>query len=226
MRIAVALAASVLVAGCSQGVGGQPERAQSAPQASSPTARTTTTPAAAPTKPPAPGAPMADVTAWIGAGTPAAPADFHTAQRDGERTALGDDIAFTTPSGKTRCMTYAALDAAMHCLVGFTDPPPPPPDVVGQWVGTWVDFPGPTLDVGSVHGDPGPFARGDGPELPYGQSLAFGDYRCRADPAALYCVNYAHQSAARISDAGVEPFGCLTKATPPPDIGIRFSCPP
>ena len=56
--------------------------------------------------------------------------------------------------------------------------------------------------VGSVHGDPGRFAAGTGPELPYGQSLAFGDYRCRSDQAGLVCVNYAHQSAARFSDAG------------------------
>lgn len=60
--------------------------------------------------------------------------------------------------------------------------------------------------------------------MPYGQALAFGDYRCRADPAGLFCVNYAHQSGAWFSDAGIEPFGCLQKVTPPADVGLRFSC--
>ena len=59
---------------------------------------------------------------------------------------------------------------------------------------------------------------------PPAKSLEFGDYRCRADPAGLFCVNYAHQSAARFSDAGIEAFGCLQKVTPPADIGLKFSC--
>jgi hypothetical protein len=113
---------------------------------------------------------------------------------------------------------------ALACLVELTNPPPRPADVYGEWKGGWVDFTGPTLDVGSAHGDPGRFSRGTGPELPYGQSLTFGDYRCRADQAGLFCVNYAHQSAVRFSDAGVEPFGCLQKVSPPPDIGEKFSC--
>jgi hypothetical protein len=54
--------------------------------------------------------------------------------------------------------------------------------------------------------------------------LAFGDYRCRADAAGLFCVDYAHQSAVKMSASGVEAFGCLQKTTPPPDIGLRFSC--
>jgi hypothetical protein len=87
-----------------------------------------------------------------------------------------------------------------------------------------VDFAGPSMEVGSAHGDPGRFSSGTGQELPYGQSLAFGDYRCRADPAGLFCVNYAHQSAARFSDAGIEAFGCLREVTPPADIGKKFSC--
>ena len=84
--------------------------------------------------------------------------------------------------------------------------------------------PGPSIEIGSAHGDPGRFVNGTGPELPYGEALAFGDYRCRSDPAGLYCVNYAHQSAARFSDAGIVPFGCLQKVTPPPDIGEKYSC--
>jgi hypothetical protein len=80
------------------------------------------------------------------------------------------------------------------------------------------------VQVGSVHGDPGRFDAGTGPELPYGQSLAFGDYRCRSDQAGLVCVNYAHQSAVQLSDAGVQTFGCLQPATAPPQIGEKFSC--
>ena len=34
----------------------------------------------------------------------------------------------------------------------------------------------------------------------------------------------AHESAARYSDAGIEPFGCLDPVTPPADIGLQFSC--
>jgi hypothetical protein len=87
-----------------------------------------------------------------------------------------------------------------------------------------VDFDGPSIEVGSPHGDPGRFATGDGPQLPYGHTLKFGDYECRIDEVGLYCANYAHQSAARFSDAGIEPFGCLKSVTPPPNIGIKFSC--
>ena len=92
---------------------------------------------------------------------------------------------------------------ALACLVDLKDPPPRPDDAYGEWKGGWIDYDGTSVRVGSVHGDPGRFTAGTGPELPYGQSLAFGDYRCRADPAGLFCVNYAHQSAARFSDAGV-----------------------
>jgi hypothetical protein len=54
--------------------------------------------------------------------------------------------------------------------------------------------------------------------------LAFGDYRCRADAAGLFCVDYAHQTAVKLSAAGVVGFGCLQKATAPADIGLRLSC--
>ncbi len=65
------------------------------------------------------------------------------------------------------------------------------------------------LQVGETRGDPGPFVTGNGAELANGDSLSFDDYRCRADQAGLFCVNYAHQSAVRFSAAGIEPFGCL-----------------
>jgi len=69
--------------------------------------------------------------------------------------------------------------------------------------GGWVDFDGATVLVGSAHGDPGRFAAGQGPELPLDKSVSFGDFRCRTDSEALYCVNYAHQSAVRMAAGGV-----------------------
>ena len=162
--------------------------------------------------------------AWIEAGEPADAAEFHSATRDGATTQLGDDVAFTTPSGKSNCMTDSKYSGgALACLVDLTNPPPRPADAYGEWKGGWVDFDGTSVHVGSAHGDPGRFAAGTGPELPYGQSLAFGDYRCRSDQAGLFCVNYAHQSAARFSDAGVQPFGCLQPATAPPTGRLRCS---
>lgn len=163
--------------------------------------------------------------AFIEAGRQADTAQYHSATREGRTTQLGQDVAFVTPSGKSNCMTDSAnSDGALACLVDLADPPPRPPDLYGEWKGGWVDFPGPSIEVGSAHGDPGRFSNGTGAELPYGDTLAFGDYRCRSDPAGLFCVNYAHQSAARLSDAGVVPFGCLQTVTPPADIGERFSC--
>ncbi|OBF34870.1 hypothetical protein A5724_15930 [Mycobacterium sp. ACS1612] len=226
MRIAALIAASVLVAGCSHSVGGEAERATpslTGPPSTTRAAPTTTPPT--PAKAPAPGAPMSDVIAWVEAGTPADPAQFHSASRGGDTTDLGADVAFVTPSGKTNCMTDSAHSAgALACLVDLKDPPPRPDDAYGEWKGGWVDFDGMSVQIGSVHGDPGRFDAGTGAELPYGQSLAFGDYRCRSDQAGLMCVNYAHQSAARFSDAGVQVFGCLQPATAPPDIGEMFSC--
>ncbi|MCW2686767.1 MAG: hypothetical protein JWR37_1657, partial [Mycobacterium sp.] len=175
--------------------------------------------------PPPPDTPIAGVIAWIEAGTPVDAAGFHSATRDGATTQLGDDVAFTTPSGKTTCMTDAKHSGgALACLVQLADPPPRPQDAYGEWIGGWVDFDGSTIEVGSVHGDPGRFSDGDGPQLAYGDSLSFGDYRCRTDPVGLYCVNYAHQSAVRFSDAGIAPYACAKQVTPPADIGVKFVC--
>jgi len=164
------------------------------------------------------------VTAWIAAGEPADASAFHTASRDASDTDLGDDIAFTTPSGKTRCATMSSYTNALMCVVELKNPPPKPADLETHWAGGWVDFDGRSLSVGSPHGDPGPFANGDGPQLPYGQSLKFGEYQCRSDEAGLYCTTDAHESAARYSDAGIEAFGCLKSVPAPADIGIQFSC--
>jgi len=162
--------------------------------------------------------------AWIGAGEPGDLAPFHTANRDGTSVSLGDNVAFITPSGKTRCATDSPHTKALICLVQLTNPPPRPPGIEIHWAGGWVDFDGRTLSVGGFHGDPGPFANGDGPQLPYGKTLKFADYECRTDQIGLYCAAASQQSAARYSDAGIEPFGCLKSVSPPSDVGLQFSC--
>ena len=108
MRIAVLIAASVLVGGCSQGVGGDAEQTRSPPRR--PPTRTTTstprttTPTSTHRRPNRrkPGAEIADVITFIEAGQPADAGQFHTATRDGTTTQLGDDVAFTTPVRERR----------------------------------------------------------------------------------------------------------------------------
>jgi hypothetical protein len=221
------IAVLLLVAGCSQSSDGGPERIEPIPPNTTRSSATATPPTSTtkPAAPPSPGAPVGDVIAWIEAGDAADSAEYHVATRDGATTPLGEDVALTTPSGKTNCMTDSEYSGgALACLVDLVDPPPRPADAYGEWKGGWVDFDGTSVAIGSVHGDPGRFAAGTGPELPYGQVLAFGDYRCRADPAGLYCADVAHNTAVRYSDAGIEPFGCLQPITAPPQIGEMFSC--
>ena len=218
MRIAALVTVSLVIAGCSHIVGGHSEQAQTT------TAPSGSKPSAASTAPPA-GAPVSDVIAWIEAGHPADPGRYHTATRDGATTPLGDDIAFTSAAGKVSCMTDSKhTGGALACLVDLTNRPPPPATAYGAWQGGWVDFDGTNLQVGSAHADPGPFLNGNGPELANGDSLSFGDYRCRADQAGAFCVNYAHQSAVRFSPGGIEPFGCLRSVPPPDGVGIAYSC--
>lgn len=222
MRIAALLAASLLVAGCSHTVGGQSQQTHASTTAA-------TTPSGgkppAPNAAPAPGAPISDVIAWIEAGRPADPGRYHDAIRDGATTPLGDDIAFTAAVGKVPCMTDSKhTGGAMVCLVSLTNPPPAPPTSYGNWQGGWVTFDGTSLQVGTSRADPGPFINGNGSELANGDSLSFGDYRCRADQTGLYCVNYARQSAARLSPAGIEAYGCLKPAPAPDGVGAAFSC--
>lgn len=226
MRIAALIAASLLVAGCSHTVDGRSEQTQTTTgtSAGTSTAPSGSKPSASSTAPAA-GASISDVIAWIEAGHPADPGRYHTATRDGATTPLGDDIAFTAMAGKASCMTDSKhTGGAVACLVTLTNPPPPPATAYGEWKGGWVDFDGMNLRVGASRGDPGPFINGNGPELANGESLSFGDYRCRADQAGLYCVNYAHQSAARFSPGGIEPFGCLRSVPPPDGVGTAFSC--
>lgn len=189
------------------------------------TPRTTpTSPVAVPTSAPEAGTPIAEVIAWVQAGTAAAAADYDEAVRDNEVTGL-DGIAFTSPTGKLRCATGEASfeEGVLICLTTLADPPPEPTVVDGNWVSGWMDFPGDRLQLGSVHGDPGIFSYGNGAQLPYGQSLEFGDYQCRMDEKGVYCVNFAHLSGVRFSDAGVVPFGCL-QPVEPEDGGEAFRC--
>ncbi|TQK27106.1 hypothetical protein FBY28_0053 [Arthrobacter sp. SLBN-53] len=231
-------ATSVLVAGCSAGHGVDTGRtpltvapkttgsAQSSPRT---TSSTTTTGSTAPTTstsrklgvPPA-GADLTEVIGWVEAGT-AAPADRYATMARAGVTAAVDGVAFTT--AVTNCVSTSGYRAgALACLVDLDDPPPRPPDAITVWRGDWVDFDGSAVEIGSVRGDPGPFRDGAGAALPVGESLTFGDMRCRADTAALVCVNYAQRSAVRMAADGITGFGCLAEDRPPPGIGIRLSC--
>jgi len=218
MRIAALVAVSLLAAGCSHSVGGNSQQ----------TPTTQTSPGSKPpstTAAPAAGAAIADVIAWIEAGHPADPGRYHTATRDVAATSLSSDIALTSSASKVSCMTDSKhTNGALACLVDLTNPPPRPDTAYGEWKGGWVDFDGKNLQVGSARGDPGPFVNGNGPELANGDSLSFGDYRCRADQSGLFCVNYAHQSAVRFAAAGIQPFGCLKSVPPPDGVGTAFSC--
>ncbi len=229
MRMSLLFVVSVMLAGCASAAHDDSKTSQPTVPAPSTThtstavttTKPTTVPAGAPAGAPAAGAAISDVIRWIEAGTPADPAAYHSATRDGVATPLGSEVAFITAGSEANCMTDGG---AFACLVKLTDPPPRPPDVETGWKDNWVDFDGTSVEVGSPHADPGPFGAGTGAELATGHALHFGDYRCRADAAGLFCVNYAHQAAVRLSSAGVEPFGCLQKTTPPPGIGQRFSC--
>ena len=215
MRIAVLVAVSLLVAGCSHSVGGHSEQTQTTLGSKPPAASAA----------PGAGAAISDVIAWIEAAHPPDPGRYHTATRDGASTQLGSDIALTANAGKVSCMTDSKhTGGALACLVQLTNPPPRPDTAYGEWKGGWVDFDGTNLQVGSARADPGPFINGNGPELTNGDSLSFGDYRCRADQSGLFCVNYAHQSAVRFAAAGIQPFGCLRSVPAPDGVGIAFSC--
>lgn len=231
MRLTGLIVVLLLIAGCSRATVEEPEpsgprtTATTVPSSSAPA---TPTPSSKPPAAPAAGAPIADVIAWIEAGRPVDATGYHSATRDGVTTDLVDEVAFTVPGAPrraTNCMTESgSADGALACVVDLVNPPPQPQDIYGQWKGGWVDYGGNTLRIGSAHGDPGRFVHGEGTELPDGAALSFGDYRCRADGVALFCVNYAHRSAVRFSPEDISVFGCLHPVPPPADAGKLFSC--
>lgn len=231
MRIAVLFAASILVAGCSQVPAGKPGPAELTPITPSRNGSTPpkTTPATTTTSSKSAGsvgrgASAAEAIAWVEAAPPVDGADFNVALRNGAANSLGEDTAFTTTFG-TSCMTDTKRVASgLACLVNLVDPPPQPPDVYGVWKGGWVDYDGSGVRIGSAHGDPGRFSAGQGPPLPAGGSLSFGDFRCRADTTALVCVNYGNKTAVRYSDDGVDAFGCTRQTPPQAGIGIQYTC--
>lgn len=188
------------------------------------TSATSTSPTSTSSPAPAPGAPAAEAIAWVQNAGPVDAADFHVALRSGAGTPLGDDVAFTTPSGTT-CMTDVRRAATgLACLVNLTDPPAAPANIYGVWKGGWVDFDGKAVQIGSAHGDPGRFAAGQGAPLSPDRSLSFGDFRCRTDTSTLVCVNYARQTAVRYSDDGIDVYGCTRKTPPTAGIGIEYGC--
>jgi hypothetical protein len=230
MRLVLMLMTSALVAGCSQTLDSESSTARTPLSVPSSSAINSTSPApgstpraAGPSGNIGPDAEIGAVISRIEDGEPAAPEDFGSVTRDGVATALDGGIAFTTDT--VSCIsTPRYRDGMLACLVELTDPPPRPPDVFTVWKGNWVDFDGSSVEIGSQHGDPGPFVDGDGAVLADGSSVAFGDFRCRADTATLLCVNYAERSAVQLSADGVDGFGCLSATEAPPGIGVRMSC--
>lgn len=216
MRNAVLVAVTLLVAGCSQTGGDHAGPSQTSSAASSTVTKIPSQANPPSAAVPAAGAPVAAVIAWIEAGRPAEATGYK----------IGADTAFSASGGKAKCTTDAKHTAGLlSCLVELTNPPPRPETAYGEWKGGWVDFDGSHLQVGSARADPGPFLNGTGAELANGASVAFDDFRCRADQVGLFCVNYAHQSAARFSAAGIEPFGCLSSVPAPEGVGVAFNCP-
>jgi hypothetical protein len=220
------LVAGSLVAGCSRD--GEVSRPAALTPISPSHSRTATSEPGATvsqtvTAAPPAGASSADAIAWVEAAGTADTADFHIALRGATSVSIGDDVAFTTPFGAT-CMTEVTRAPGLACLVSLTDPPKQPPEVYGVWKGGWVDFDGTSVRIGSAHGDPGRFAAGRGAPLPTDRSLAFGDYRCRTATTTLVCVNYAHRTAGRYSDGGVDAYGCARLSPPAAGIGIEYRC--
>src|SRR5271170_7355505 len=151
MRIAALVTVLLLVAGCSH-----PHEGQSGqPQSSSPaTPAPTSGKLPGPSTPPAAGAAISDVIAWIEAGHPADPVRYHAVTRDGVITQLGSDIAFTVPAAEVACVTDSKhTGSALVCLVDLAKPPPRPDTAYGEWKGGWVDFDGTDLQVGAARGD-------------------------------------------------------------------------
>ncbi|QIS15071.1 hypothetical protein [Nocardia arthritidis] len=228
MRIAAIAAILLFVAGCAASTDHQSHDAAGAVTAESSrtsTAATTTAKAG----PPKPGTPIKEFAAWVQAGTAVDAASYGTVRpSDGGPTQLqSDDRAFVSPTGKIKCTSdYQDHIRGLSCLVELKNPPQRPVDDVGHWVGGWVDFPGSELTVGSFHGDPGPFVRGDGAQLGYGSRITVHDFVCRMDTTGLYCVDPTNHAGVQLSDAGVVAFGCLRERAANKDetYGLIYGC--
>lgn len=211
--------------------GSSPDTSSALPTTTAAAPVTTTSAKPAPSAAPVAGASLAVVLGWINEGTPVSASDFHTATTsDGTKNNLGSAVAFASPSKKIQCMTPKSGTSfgqgGLTCMVSFDDPPARPatrPN--GQWVGSWVDFPGTTLGIGHLEGDPGQFSLGDGATLAYGSKLSIDDYDCRMDQTGLFCGNRSTGSAVQLSSDGAVPFGCLAKTTAR-EYGIEYSCTP
>ena len=220
MRIAGLIAASVLVAGCSQSVGGDAERSTpslTVPPSTTRAAPSTTSPASTtPARPPGPGAPIGDVIAWVEAGAPADPARYHSATRDGATTELGEDVAFVTPSGKTNCMTDSKYSGgALACLVDLKNPPPRPEDAYGEWKGGWIDYDGSACTSVRCTAIPA-----GSPQASGRNCRTVSRWRSATTAAAATrpaCSASTTRTSRRPGSAtpGVQPFGCLQPATAP-----------
>ncbi|MGL6236206.1 MAG: hypothetical protein ACRC20_12775 [Segniliparus sp.] len=248
-RIAAVLAATAL-AGCGGPSDEQPQTLtvtsvitpESAPSASSSPSSAPSAGEAPTGKAPGKDSAFGDVVAWIEAGQAADPGPYQAATGpDAAGTAatattttqnLGGDVAFRSPSKKLRCFGLAANSTAyspagLHCLANLANPPPRPKEV-GHWVGGWVSYDRTTASVGSFHGDPGPFLAGDGPELPYGQKISFGQGGeqtvCRMDQTGLWCADKAKGAAILVNDQGVVPYGCLKQIPPKEGEGFSYTC--
>ncbi len=223
-RLAALTGALLLLSGCGQrGDTGTPDTG------TPPLASTAGTPGdlAPAGSAPADDAPPAAVIAWIEAGNPVRATDFQTVIRDGvTKTLQPGEVAFRPPgplAPRALAGCIRRWEPRLSCLPALHDAPQRPTDLPGQWIANWVDFDGATVSVGSVHGDPGVFNDGAGLPLAYGDTLKFGDYQCRSDPAGLYCANTAYRTVIRLSDT-VTVLGCSRQATPPYRIGAQYYC--
>lgn len=225
MRIAAVVAVVFVAAGCSSAQPAPSTSVSSQPPPGAASAQAADTSSVAPAR----GTPLDQVIAWIQAGTAVDVSRYQYATAtDGAVTHLPSDITFVTPSGKTACATELRYgDTDLECVANLKNPPPRPPS--GEHIdfdGDWIEYQGAGATVGSFHGDPGPFAPGRGPRLPYGSRITFRGYDCRMDQTGLYCANAEAQSAVKISDSGLIPFGCLQQN---PDaakdgVGELFRC--
>ncbi|WP_157762348.1 hypothetical protein [Nocardia yamanashiensis] len=195
------------------------------------TPRAAVTTSAAPAGPSAPvaGAPLASVAAWVKAGKQIDSSKFHsaTSESDGKTNNLGSGVAFVSPSGKIQCMTPKGGPRGkegLACLVNWDNPPQRPAALAkGNWVASWVDFPGETLGIGKNAGDPGQFLLGKGDTLTYGSRVTFDDYDCRMEESGLVCVNEKASTAIQLNSAGAMVFGCLGETTSK-EYGKAYSC--